>query len=116
MSLVRSDIKTKNSSLDELSKEYSSAAILLDVRTAYWGLYRAPASMKYRILYLTQFRLIDTKNSRIIAEATCKTPKDKMNKFSKDDLLADNAALLKKELKLGSEYCVSEFRKVVSTQ
>lgn len=116
MSLVSSEVKTKGSSVDELSKEYSNSAILLDVRTGNWGLYRAPASMKYRILYHIYLRLIDTKNSRVIAEATCETPKDRMSKFSKDELLANNAALLKKELKLGSEYCVSEFEKVIGAR
>jgi hypothetical protein len=96
----------------KLSKLYPHADVLLDVQTVNWSLAYFPTDWNsYRVIYSVKVRLIDTKKSKVMAEGFCARVPDKAdNAPSYDQLVADSAAGLKRELAIAADYCVNELR------
>ncbi|HEY4144510.1 hypothetical protein [Pinirhizobacter sp.] len=89
------------SKLSELVAKHHGADYLLDVETLGWGFYYFPTDWShYRVSYVAHVRLIDLHSGHIVAESTCKTSAGdgKGEKApSRDELLANRAALLKSD-------------------
>jgi len=95
-----------------LSKANPGVDLLLDVRTVHWVLASFPTDWsKCRVIYTAKLRLIDLKHGRVLAEATCGSdPEETPASPSYDELLANGADRLKKELRDAADRCVSELR------
>lgn len=89
------------SKVPELVARHNGADYLLDVETIGWGFYYFPTDWShYRVSYSARMRLIDIHSGRIVAESMCKASagEGKGEKApSKDELLANHAALLKSD-------------------
>jgi hypothetical protein len=87
------------SKVSELVAAHRGADYLLDIETIGWGFYYFPMDWShYSVRYSARMRLIDLQSGRVVAESACKTSAGDGNNEkppSKDELLANHAALLK---------------------
>jgi hypothetical protein len=96
----------------EVAKNASGTDLVLDVRTINWGFVYFPTSWsKYRVMYSARTRLIDAKKGQVLAEAGCAAPVAENADAAPtyDEMLADGAARLKKELAQAADHCAGEF-------
>lgn len=112
------DILADSSDVKKLAGQYAKADLLLDVQTVNWSFgYFATDWNNYRVIYSTKLRLIDTKGERLLAEGFCsRLPDQTPDAPSHDELLANGAGRLKKELAISADHCVNEFRSKVLTK
>lgn len=98
--------------ISTLTKEHTANDYLLDVRTINWSFAYFPTSWDvYRVIYSAKLRIIDTKTQDVVAEGFCsRVPDQTADSPSYDELLNNNAARLKEELKVAADYCISEFQ------
>lgn len=110
--ITTSTSKTTTNNVKTLAEQYKGADLLLDVQTTNWqSIYYTSDWNNYRVLYTAKLRLIDTKNQKVLAESSCsKNQDDKKNSPSYDQLIANNAAVLKAALKSHADACISEFK------
>ena len=106
----RTQISTDDAA--EVAKSAAGSDLVLDVRTINWGFVYFPTSWsKYRVMYTARTRLIDAKKGQVVAEAGCAAPvADNADAApTYEEMLADGAARLKKELAHAAEFCAGEF-------
>jgi hypothetical protein len=87
------------------------ADLLLDVRTVNWSFAYFPTDWNsYRVIYSTKLKLTD-KSGKVLAEGFCaRIPEKSDGAPGYEELMADQAARLKQELKAGADQCIGEFR------
>lgn len=104
------DAVTDSKDVAELAGEYQQYDYLLDVRTVDWSFgYFATDWNNYRVMYSAKLRLIDTRNREVVAEGFCsRIPEKSDGAPSHEQLLANQAQLLKSELSLAAEHCIAE--------
>jgi hypothetical protein len=98
--------------VDELARQYAAADLVLFTQTRGWGFMYFPGDWdNYRVNLNMTVRLIDTERRSVLAAADCiYTPEydDSDQAPTHDDLMSDNAAGLKAELKKGADYCIEK--------
>jgi hypothetical protein len=106
---------TDNDKLPTLQSTYPGADYLLDVRTLSWGFFYYPANWdNYRVVSSYRLRLIDAATGKAVAETACSaTEGDDANPPTRDQLLADDAALLKSYLEASTARCVDLMSKEI---
>lgn len=88
----------------------SGEGIVLDVRTFGWGTMYYPFKTKYKVNYAAQARLIDASDKRLISAERCIiNEKYSENSPSYDELMENDAALLKKKLAQATAECAGKF-------
>jgi hypothetical protein len=114
-SLVPSQKVASDDKVDVLIKEYPGVDFLIDTQTLNWMFVYYPSDWThYRVLYNARLRVIDTKSGKIIGESACKAMQgDEKNPPTYDQLLANQAELLKKYLAKAGEECTSVLAKDV---
>lgn len=112
VTLLKSTDVVSSANTKEISASYPNADWILDIQTTTWNFWYFPSNWAlYKVLYAAKARLIDGRDKKLIAESFCaRIPKDKTNAPTKDILLANNAARLKKELAIAADYCINEFK------
>lgn len=105
-------VTTKASNARELAKAYPAADLLLDVQTINWSFVYFPTDWNnYRVVYSAKLRLVDTRSGAMKAEGFCaRVPEKTADAPSRDQLLDDNAAGLKRELRIAADHCIGELR------
>jgi hypothetical protein len=99
-------------SLEDVVKTSKPVELLLDVKTIRWGFLYFPTDFShYRLLYSFRVRLIDAKAGKVLAEGWCVQPDETSNPPTYDEMLANSAAWLKKELSAAAGRCTERFRK-----
>lgn len=85
---------------------------VLDVQTTDWAMtYFPTAYSRYRVIYSAKARLIDTASAAVVAQGSCRrAPEDSTNAPGYDEMVANDAALLKKELALAAAACVDSLK------
>jgi len=88
------------------------ARFMLDVETSKWGLSTfAMDWFHYELHYQANARLIDTESGAVVASGVCKdSPDDKASAPNFDQLMIDNAALLKRKLASAASECVAALK------
>jgi hypothetical protein len=114
---IKIQTSTNISSKDDipsLISGYPGAEYLLDVKTFNWMFNYYPSDWShYKVTYSARMRLINTSSKKVISETMCSTVQgDDNNPPTKEDLLKDEASLLKDYLKKASSACVE----VLATQ
>lgn len=106
--VVADDIKTK----DIAKAARGRARYMLDVETEKWGLSTfATDWFHYDLHYQASARLIDTESGAVVASGVCKdTPDDKARAPNFDQLMIDNAALLKTRIATAALECVASLK------
>lgn len=89
-----------------------SAKYVLDVQTINWSLAYFPTDWThYRVMYVARARLIDAESRKVVAEGKCaRVPDSNENAPSYDELVADKAQRLKKELQIAADGCVKSLK------
>lgn len=81
--------------------------VYLEVRTSGWGV-DAPLLGHATVFYAFSAKLVDGKTHQVLAEGDCRTSNleaQRAAKRSYDDVLADNAAIVKREIRLAAKEC-----------
>lgn len=94
-----------------LVKSYPDADLVLDVRTISWMFLYYPSSWgRYHVMYVARVRLLDGKTGSLVAQHVCKVddPADPKSAPTKDELLANHAAMLKQILHKSAGTCVGD--------
>ena len=100
--------------VEHISSLYKNADYVLDIRTASWATLPGNVGNRYRVVYSSKLRLIDTNERAVVAEGFCyKALKQNDPQFSYDELMGKNAEGLKSQLKVKADYCVDHFKKNV---
>ena len=104
--------KTSMRDLDTLAAAAGGADVVLDVRTLGWGFVYFPFNWShYRVRYAVEARLIRVSEKRIVARARVSYV-EKYDDTSKaplyDELLANNAVLLRAKLAAAAEHCAEK--------
>jgi hypothetical protein len=88
------------------------ARFMLDVETSNWGLSTFMTDwFHYELHYQASARLIDTESGAVVASGVCKdAPDDKASAPNFDQLMIDNAALLKSRLAIAARECVATLK------
>jgi len=115
MKYVENDIMTDKNSVDDLVNQYKNSDYILDNDTTYWMVSYYPTHWgTYSVGLFDVMRLIDTKNSKVIAQKMCKYyPEYKEGMPSYDEMFADNGKLIKIGTKQALDYCVEDFKKLL---
>jgi hypothetical protein len=115
LKLVSSTSTASGTDVAQLAKQYSNVDLLFDVQTINWSFVYFPTNWNhYRVIYSAKLRLIDTKHGKLIADGFCaRVPNETPDAPTREELLADHAARLKKELATAADYCIGEFRSKV---
>lgn len=97
--------------VEALSKKNPGVDLILEVRTRYWDfIYLLTHLDRYKVRYRAHFRLIDVGTARVVAEGVCfRDPDQTPTAPTYDELLASNAARLKRELREAADSCIDEF-------
>lgn len=96
----------------DLVKNAPGSDLVLDVRTINWSFVYFPTSWgRYRVIYSARLRLVDAKGGRVLAEGGChRAPEQTPDAPSYDELVANSAERLKRELKAAADFCIGEFK------
>ncbi|SAK83504.1 hypothetical protein AWB75_05408 [Caballeronia catudaia] len=99
--------------LASLLRNRADIDFLLDVKTINWSFTYFPSNWThYRVLYTARMRLIDTAQQQVVAETLCHTrPVDETNPPTRDELLSDNAKMLRTFLEKAADDCTSVLSK-----
>jgi hypothetical protein len=110
--LAASAISVDSDDVAKIAKENSGGDLLLDVRTINWGYSYFPTTWnRYRVFYSARLRLVDLKSAKVIAEGFCsRMPEETPDAPTGDELLANGAAVVKRELKIAADTCIEHFR------
>ncbi len=85
---------------------------IIDVQTINWSLVYFPTDWThYRVIYSAKARLIDVDNKAVVAEGFCsRMPESNAGAPTYDELLADQARRLKKELSTAADECIQALK------
>jgi hypothetical protein len=94
---------------DITKKNFPKADLALYVRTNSWRLaYFISDFASHYVEYRAEFALIDVKQDMVLAKGSCKSsPDDPENGLEYDDLVRNNASLLKRELQNAVGFCAN---------
>jgi len=88
-----------------------TADLVLSVETSQWG-FEPVRIGHYGITYDGTLTLVDSRSNAIVATGACTSrPVDTPDAPSYDELLANEAALLKEKLGALEDYCIDDYRK-----
>jgi hypothetical protein len=108
------NITVESEEVEHISSLYKDADYVLDIRTVNWQTLPGNVGNRYRVIYSSKRRLIDTNERAVVAEGFCyKAPKQKDPQYSYEELMDNNAEGLKSQLKTKADYCVDHFKKSV---
>lgn len=112
--LVLPPVMVRKDDIDHVASAIQDAArYVLDVQTTGWGFGYFPTDWNhYRVIYTAKARLIDSETKKVVAEGFCKRiPDTNTNAPTYDELLANDALLLKKELSIAADECVKSLKR-----
>jgi hypothetical protein len=94
----------------ELAAQGGTARYLLDVKTQWSMRYFSMDWKHYNVIYGARVRLIDVAARSVVAEMECERESGKANAPSYDELMARQAARLKREMAIGANTCLQTVR------
>ena len=108
MLVSNQNIVAASDDVQSLVSTYRGADYLLDVKTFIWMFDYYPADRShYKVTYAARMRLIDASSRKVVAETSCETARgDEKNPVTRDQLLNNNASLLKTYLNKSASDCV----------
>jgi hypothetical protein len=88
------------------------ADLVLDVQTVNWSYFYLPTKwMHYRLMYTVKLRLIDVRTKQLVAEGFYAWKEPEGTAYpTYDEMIADNAAKIREDLKIASAAAVEAFK------
>jgi hypothetical protein len=110
--ITRGVTEVETDDVAELSRLHPEADVIVDIRTLHWSFVYFPTNWaRYRVMYVVRARLIDSKGRRVLAEGVCKRIPDHTDSApTHDELLSENAAGLKRELRDAAQFCLDKLK------
>lgn len=107
------ELPLHDDSLETIIKSYSASDFVVDVKTINWSYGYMPVNWdSYHVRYVARARLIDVKNSRIVAEDYCaRNPKELSDAVSHEKLIENHGQFLRAKLSTYSADCANELAK-----
>jgi hypothetical protein len=104
---------SKSDDVSALLSSYPKTDYLVDVKTFAWQYVYYPTDWShYKVMYNARFRLIESSTKKVIAETLCRyVQKDDENRPTQDQLLENQAQLLKDQLGKAVSACVEVLSK-----
>jgi len=104
----RSLVEASSDEIGTLVSLYPDADYLLDIKTFGWMFSYYPTDWAhYKVTYSARLRLIETSSKRVVAETLCSGAQgDDQNPPTKDQLLENQAALLRTYFDRAADSCV----------
>ena len=107
-------VKVDTGDVAQLAKAAKGADILLDVQNVGFGwIYHSTDWGHYRVITSYKLRIVDVAKSVLIAEGFCARKSEDSEMKTKDELLADHAALLKTTINDQRDACRKDLGKQV---
>lgn len=105
-------VRTASKKADVIAADYSDSDLVLDVQTRGWGFAYFPVDWNnYYVMYTAKVQLIDTASGESLAEGSfAYDSKDSVSHPSYEQLLNNQAAMLKTQLLKARDQCITEFR------
>lgn len=105
-------IESWQTDVSQICANNPGADLILDVRTINWMFSYFPTTWgKYRVSYSVSARLIDNRTKTVIAEGFSHlVPDETPDAPTHEELLANQAARLKAELKKAADFCISDLK------
>ncbi|MBT8046570.1 MAG: hypothetical protein KJN67_05340 [Pontiella sp.] len=106
--------RTSSTKTEQVASDYRNADLVLDVQTKNWGFAYFPMDWdNYRIMYGAKLKLIDTRTVTELASGSVSYDSKKSNGKhpSYGQLINNQAAGLKQELKKAQTHSIIDFRK-----
>jgi hypothetical protein len=96
---------------EEVAKAIGKDALALDVKTLGWMFNYFPTNWThYRVTYSARARIFDTSTGKLVAQIPCTyVSDDEKTAVTYDQLLENNAALLKSKLESAGKSCTNIF-------
>ena len=109
-SVKRAKKPTQATDATKLANDYPTGGLIVDVQTINWSFIYFPTDWShFRVIYSAKMRLVDGKSKKMLAEGFCsRVPEKDESSPTKDQLLANSAARLKKELQISAGDCVKQ--------
>jgi hypothetical protein len=110
--VVSTPIKTAEGNIDQIAKDSNGARFAIDVQTINWGFSYFPTDWThYRLFYVAKAKLINLETRQVIAEGGCKIiKKDNANAPTYDQLVENQAALLKQMINNATSECLQQMQ------
>ncbi len=106
-----SAVTVASDDIETIRRSAGNADLVLDVKTIGWGFaYDGFKFSDYAVNAAMDVRLIDVQTGKVLASSRCTSPvaeKDQMS--THDELLANDAALIKRKLSEVADYCTQSF-------
>ena len=104
---------SKSDDISALLSSYPKSDYLVDVKTFAWQYLYYPTDWShYKVMYSARFRLIESSTKKVVAETLCRyVQKDEENRPTQDQLLENQAQLLKDQLGKAVAACVEVLSK-----
>lgn len=98
--------------IQALAQKNPGMELVLEIRTTSWNFIYFPTTWgKYRVTYTAMLRLLDIKDSKVIAQGLCSyQPDETPTSPTYDELLANSAERLKREIILAADFCINDFK------
>ena len=88
-----------------------AAKFIIDVKTVVWGVgFIKDNKRRYGTVYLANARLIDIQTKAVIAEERCGAGSGNSKPPTYDEMLANEALFIKKELAAATDACVKTLK------
>jgi hypothetical protein len=101
---------SQSASADDLSDEFGTADLVLEIGTSDWG-FRPTGLGRYGVTYDGTVRLVDTRRRAVVAEGVCSShPLPSQGAPDHDQLLKNHGAALKELVQSISEFCLRDYR------
>ncbi len=111
----RNDVVLTSENVKKIIEQYDGIDYLMDVRTINWSFVYFPTTWgKYRVIYSAKLRLIGVQQGTVAAEGFCsRVPEKTSDAPSYEEMLANEAFIIKRELNIAANKCINEFKKNV---
>ncbi|MFW5431338.1 MAG: hypothetical protein ACKE5M_00965 [Methylophilaceae bacterium] len=115
LKLLESVVTVTDENVDQIIQNTNEADYLIDVQTTWWGFGYQPTDWShYRVAYWAKTRLINLHTKKVVAEGGCRSnPTPKGNLPTLEDMLENEAALLKSMINAAASMCQKEMENEV---
>ncbi len=112
LKIIDSEEVVDSSKKDKILGIYHDSDWILDIETINWSIGYFPSDWdNYHVIYSAKLRLFDSRSKSLIAEGFCsRAPDQNESSPTYNQLLENNAEIIKSELNIAARYCINVFK------
>jgi len=106
----RQQLKERTGDATEIAGQFDGVDYILDIETINSQMiYKPLAFGEYKLIYRAKLQLVESASKEVVASSVCVVESDENDSHSYDDMVAQNAKLLKKDFNRAANHCTREF-------